>query len=101
MQSGEVKTYCHKRLDILNGLFDFHQLLNSDLESHATQSDSRDFFNITKVDNHVHLAAAMTGRHLLSFILKKLDKEPEVKNFDFNTTFREKLLKINQENSCL
>jgi AMP deaminase len=98
MQSGEVKTYCHKRLDILNGLFDFHKLLNSDLESHATQQDSRDFFNITKVDNHVHLAAAMTGRHLLSFILKKLEKEPGVEKKNFNTTFREKLLKINQGN---
>ena len=78
IQSGEVNTYSQKRLDILTGLFDFHQLLNSDLEAHATESDSRDFFNITKVDNHVHLAAAMTGRHLLSFILKKLETEPEV-----------------------
>eukprot|EP01080_Neovahlkampfia_damariscottae_P000488 gene488-8002_t len=77
VQSGEVTTYTQKRIDILSGLYDFHQLLNSDLEAHATQTDSRDFFNITKVDNHVHLAAAMTGRHLLSFILKKLDSEPE------------------------
>lgn len=79
IQDGAIKTYCQKRLDILKGLFEFHQLLNFDLESTGTTNDSKDFYNIIKVDNHVHLAAAMTGRHLLEFMLKKLKDSPDDK----------------------
>lgn len=39
--------------------------------------DPKDFFNIVKVDNHIHLAAAMTARHLLEFIQKKYKESPE------------------------
>ena len=42
------------------------------------QHDPRDFTNIIKVDNHVHLAAAMTARHLLHFIKKKIAQESDV-----------------------
>lgn len=79
LQDGAIKTYCHKRLEILKGLFEFHQLLNHELESTGTTNDAKDFYNIVKVDNHVHLAAAMTGRHLLEFMLKKLKDSPDDK----------------------
>ena len=33
--------------------------------------NERDFYNLAKVDTHVHLAAAGTANHLLAFIKKK------------------------------
>ena len=36
----------------------------------------RDFYNIRKVDTHVHLAAAMNQKHLLRFIKKKMRVSP-------------------------
>jgi AMP deaminase len=41
--------------------------------------DEMDIFNIQKVDNHVHLAAAFTGKHLLKFIMKKLETSSDEK----------------------
>ena len=32
----------------------------------------RDFYNVRKVDTHVHLAAAMNQKHLLRFIKRKV-----------------------------
>lgn len=32
----------------------------------------RDFYNVRKVDTHIHLAAAMNQKHLLRFIKRKL-----------------------------
>ncbi|KAI8024221.1 putative AMP deaminase [Camellia lanceoleosa] len=37
----------------------------------------RDFYNIRKVDTHVHHSACMNQKHLLSFIKSKLRKEPD------------------------
>jgi hypothetical protein len=42
------------------------------------QDDPRDFDNIIKVDTHIHLAAAMTARHLLSFIKRKAVQDADV-----------------------
>jgi hypothetical protein len=54
--SQELKSYSHRRLEILSGLFDFYKLLNEDFEIAGTTTDSSDFFKVTKVDNHIHLA---------------------------------------------
>jgi AMP deaminase len=35
--------------------------------------DPCDFSKVTKVDNHIHLAAAMTSKHLLTFIRNKVE----------------------------
>ncbi|KAK6160032.1 hypothetical protein DH2020_003413 [Rehmannia glutinosa] len=37
----------------------------------------RDFYNIRKVDTHVHHSACMNQKHLLRFIKSKLRKEPD------------------------
>jgi AMP deaminase len=34
-----------------------------------------DFFNIKKVDNHIHHTAAMSASHLRKFIKKKYNSE--------------------------
>ena len=50
----------------------------SELEEDNSRSDPRDFYNIFKIDNHIHLAGAMTSSHLLDFIRRKIRTEPEV-----------------------
>ena len=58
----------------------------------STLVGQTDFTQVTKVDNHIHLAAAMTSKHLLSFIRRKLenfgdDIIPSKKYGDITLTF--------------
>jgi len=70
---GPVKTYSYKRLQVLEARFHLHKLLNSDRELSAQKSvPHRDFYNIRKVDTHVHHSACMHLKHLLRFIKHKL-----------------------------
>eukprot|EP01127_Copromyxa_protea_P010894 TRINITY_DN2702_c0_g1_i1.p1 TRINITY_DN2702_c0_g1~~TRINITY_DN2702_c0_g1_i1.p1 ORF type:complete len:1285 (-),score=241.81 TRINITY_DN2702_c0_g1_i1:35-3889(-) len=75
--SGPVKTFTYFRLRWLHSSFKMHAQLNSRREQEATEDDPRDFHTIVKVDTHIHLAAAMTARHLLSFLQRKagVDKD--------------------------
>ena len=58
--------------------FRLHLLLNADREFLAQKSaPHRDFYNIRKVDTHVHHSACMNQKHLLRFIKSKLRKEPD------------------------
>jgi hypothetical protein len=36
------------------------------------------FFLTIQVDNHIHLAAAMSAKHLLTFMKDKANEEPDV-----------------------
>lgn len=55
-----------------------HVLLNEVRELHEQKSvPHRDFYNIRKVDNHIHAASSMNQKHLLRFIKKKLKKESD------------------------
>ena len=73
LTSGPVKTYSYKRLQVLEARFHLHKLLNSDRELSAQKSvPHRDFYNIRKVDTHVHHSACMHLKHLLRFIKHKL-----------------------------
>lgn len=58
-------------------------MLNADREFLAQKSaPHRDFYNVRKVDTHVHHSACMNQKHLLRFIKSKLRKEPdEVHNY--------------------
>lgn len=58
--------------------FRLHLLINADREFLAQKSaPHRDFYNIRKVDTHVHHSACMNQKHLLRFIKSKLRKEPD------------------------
>lgn len=58
--------------------FRLHLLLNADGEFLAQKSaPHRDFYNIRKVDTHIHHSACMNQKHLLRFIKSKLRKEPD------------------------
>ena len=55
-----------------------HQIFNHDKEVTDQQKIShRDFYNIMKVDTHIHHSAAMSAKHLLDFIIKKIETESE------------------------
>jgi AMP deaminase len=41
------------------------------------QPPARDFYNVRKVDTHIHHSACMHQKHLLRFIKSKLRKEPD------------------------
>ncbi|CAM9640461.1 unnamed protein product, partial [Discosporangium mesarthrocarpum] len=71
--SGPVKSLAFKRLQLLEARFNLHVLLNGDAEQAAQKSvPHRDFYNIRKVDTHVHHSACMNQKHLLRFIKHKL-----------------------------
>ncbi|GMH37954.1 hypothetical protein BSKO_05838 [Bryopsis sp. KO-2023] len=75
---GPVKTFCHQRLMLLEQKFNLHVMMNADKEFFAQKSaPHRDFYNVRKVDTHVHHSACMHQKHLLRFIKSKLRKEPD------------------------
>lgn len=70
-----VKEYAHKRLENLDHKFRLHLALNHENEAGTTedrQSSNRDFYQATKVDTHIHMAAGMTPKQILQFVLAKL-----------------------------
>ncbi|XP_011086412.1 AMP deaminase [Sesamum indicum] len=78
MSIGNVRSACHHRLRFLEEKFRLHLLVNADREFVAQKSaPHRDFYNIRKVDTHVHHSACMNQKHLLRFIKSKLKKEPD------------------------
>ena len=71
--SGPLRSFAHNRLYLLESRFNLHQTLNGDLEALAQRAvPHRDFYNVRKIDNHVHHSAAMNQKHLLRFIKYKL-----------------------------
>ncbi|GAB2296879.1 hypothetical protein Dimus_030980 [Dionaea muscipula] len=76
--AGNIRTVCHHRLVLLEQKFNLHLMLNADREFLAQKSaPHRDFYNVRKVDTHVHHSACMNQKHLLRFIKSKLRKEPD------------------------
>lgn len=76
--AGSIRTLCHHRLMLLEQKFNLHLMLNADGEFLAQKSaPHRDFYNVRKVDTHVHHSACMNQKHLLRFIKSKLRKEPD------------------------
>jgi len=68
-----VNGFCHRRLQKLEARFELHLIENNHHEvAEQRKVPHRDFYNIRKVDTHVHLAAAMNQKHLLRFIKKKM-----------------------------
>lgn len=81
-------------------------MLNSDAEFLAQKSaPHRDFYNVRKVDTHVHHSACMNQKHLLRFIKSKLRKEPdEVETYEldlYSYAIVYKLLEKCSFNNCL
>lgn len=67
--NGPVKTFCYRRLQILKARFDLHLWLNDTAESGEIKSvPHRDFYNVRKIDNHVHHSACMSQVLYYTFI---------------------------------
>ncbi|CAO2829148.1 unnamed protein product [Amaranthus hypochondriacus] len=76
--SGNVSSACYHRLRFLEEKFRLYLLVHADKEFLAQKSaPHRDFYNIRKVDTHIHHSACMNQKHLLRFIKSKLRKEPD------------------------
>ncbi|XP_042906606.1 AMP deaminase 2 isoform X3 [Parasteatoda tepidariorum] len=72
---GPLKSFCYRRLSYLNLKYQLHVLLNEMTELTAQKSvPHRDFYNIRKVDTHVHAASCMNQKHLLRFIKRAMKK---------------------------
>ncbi len=75
---GPLKSFCYRRLSYLSSKFQLHVLLNELRELAAQKAVAhRDFYNVRKVDTHIHAASCMNQKHLLRFIKKALKTEAE------------------------
>merc|ERR1719436_435838 len=71
--SGPVATYCHQRLRLMQTRFELYCMLCGEREQDEVANvGHRDFYNVRKVDTHIHHSAAMNAKHLLRFIKKKV-----------------------------
>ena len=70
---GPLKSFCYRRLQYLKLKYELHCLLNEVKEWAAIKSTPhRDFYNVRKVDTHIHAASSMNQKHLLRFMKKKM-----------------------------
>ncbi|XP_035236584.1 AMP deaminase 2 isoform X2 [Anguilla anguilla] len=75
--NGPVKSFCYRRLQYLSSKFQMHILLNEMKELAAQKKvPHRDFYNIRKVDTHIHASSCMNQKHLLRFIKRAIKKYP-------------------------
>ncbi|GAB7364478.1 hypothetical protein MBLNU230_g5288t1 [Neophaeotheca triangularis] len=75
---GPSKSFAYRRLQYLEGKFNLYVLLNEYQEVADTKAvPHRDFYNVRKVDTHVHHSACMNQKHLLRFIKSKMKKSPD------------------------
>ncbi|XP_026192261.1 AMP deaminase 2-like [Cyclospora cayetanensis] len=76
VQNPACKSFCYRRLRYLEEKFTLHTMFNSSAELQETRDNHhRDFYNVRKVDTHVHHAACMNQKQLLNFIRRKYDEE--------------------------
>ncbi len=70
---GPTKSFAFKRLEFLEAKWNLYYLLNDHEEaSESKRNPHRDFYNVRKVDTHVHHSACMNQKHLLRFIKHKM-----------------------------
>ena len=75
---GPSKSFAYRELDILDGKFNLYFLVNEYQETASCKKvPHRDFYNVRKVDTHVHLSSCMNQKHLLRFIKSKIKKSPD------------------------
>lgn len=75
---GPSKSFAFRRLQYLEGKFHLYTLLNEYQETADSKKvPHRDFYNVRKVDTHVHHSACMNQKHLLRFIKSKMKKFPD------------------------
>ncbi|CDO77165.1 hypothetical protein BN946_scf184657.g41 [Trametes cinnabarina] len=74
---GPTKSFAFRRLNYLASKFTMYTLLNEQQELAEMKSvPHRDFYNVRKVDTHVHHSSSMNQKHLLRFIKSKMKRSP-------------------------
>ncbi|PKC59713.1 AMP deaminase [Rhizophagus irregularis] len=77
ISDGPAKSYAYRRLRYLESKWNMYSLLTEYQEiADSKKVPHRDFYNVRKVDTHVHLSSCMNSKHLLRFIKAKLKKSP-------------------------
>ncbi|KAI5455542.1 AMP deaminase [Naganishia albida] len=75
---GPAKSFAFRRLKYLASKWNLYCLLNEYQEIADVKAvPHRDFYNVRKVDTHVHHSASMNQKHLLRFIKSKMKKAPK------------------------
>ncbi|KDQ11454.1 hypothetical protein BOTBODRAFT_455558 [Botryobasidium botryosum FD-172 SS1] len=73
VSDGPAKSFAFKRLKYLSSKFQMYTLLNEYEElAEMKRVPHRDFYNVRKVDTHVHHSSSMNQKHLLRFIKHKM-----------------------------
>lgn len=70
-KDGNARTFSHKRLTVLSHSFALHREFNTHIEEEANKHRPKDFYQIPKVDTHVHLAAGFSAKQFTDFIKMK------------------------------
>ncbi|KAM4554352.1 AMP deaminase 3b [Fundulus diaphanus] len=101
LADGPTKTYCHRRLNFLESKFHLHEMLNEMAEMKELKGvPHRDFYNVRKVDTHIHAAACMNQRHLLKFIKMSYHTEADrvvLEKCNQKMTLKEVFKKLNMD----
>ncbi|KAJ6504695.1 hypothetical protein C8R47DRAFT_1103278 [Mycena vitilis] len=78
ISDGPTKSFAFRRLKFLASKFTMYTLVNEFQElSDMKQVPHRDFYNVRKVDTHVHHSSSMNQKHLLRFIKSKMKRSPD------------------------
>ncbi|KAI9284706.1 hypothetical protein BC943DRAFT_337992 [Umbelopsis sp. AD052] len=78
ISDGPAKSFAFKRLRYLESKWNLYLLLNEYQEMAETKRvPHRDFYNVRKVDTHVHHSSCMNQKHLLRFIKSKMRKSSD------------------------
>ncbi|EJU03368.1 AMP deaminase [Dacryopinax primogenitus] len=77
MTDGPAKSFAFRRLRYLSSKWTMYTLLNEYQETaDMKRVPHRDFYNLRKVDTHVHHSSSMNQKHLLRFIKSKMKRTP-------------------------
>lgn len=78
ISDGPAKSFAFRRLRYLDSKWQMYILLNEFQElTDSKRVPHRDFYNVRKVDTHVHHSSCMNQKHLLRFIKSKMKKSPD------------------------
>ena len=68
-------SFAWKRLKMLQAKFEMYTLNNDLKENEELKSTAyRDFYNVRKVDTHIHAAGSMNTKHFLTFVRKAFNE---------------------------
>ncbi len=78
ISDGPAKSFAFRRLKFLESKWNLYVLLNEYRElADMKRVSHRDFYNVRKVDTHVHHSASMNQKHMLRFIKSKMKRCPD------------------------